>query len=196
MKKEYNPHVNHRKRLRDRFSREGADAFHPHELLELFLFDALPRVNTNTIAHALIDRFGSLEGVLTADVRELTKVKGIGIKTAEYIKKAYIDEMREMEEIFRRSPMVSFERASNYLISHMKTAKTDICHVFTDENHFVLDVSDGSPGIPDGAAGVIIGVKSDTVPLRTEEFERRGITVTDVIKVEGYDAVSIKKETK
>lgn len=194
MKKENNPNVNHRKRLRDRFSREGADAFQPHELLELFLFDARPRVNTNPIAHALTDRFGSLEGVLSADVEDLVAVKGVGIKTAEYIKKAYDEEMREMEESFLGGPMVSFERASNYLIWHMKKTKEKLCFVFTDEKQFIVKVCDGEPEVPDGAAGVIIGAAPEVQTIPMDVFDKCQITITDIIRVDGYDALSIKEE--
>ena len=70
-----NVHKNHRKRLRERFEREGADSFEVHEILELFLFDAIPRVNTNAIAHRLLDRFGNLNGVFSATEKELMTVK-------------------------------------------------------------------------------------------------------------------------
>lgn len=47
-------HAGHRERLRLRFLQTGAKGFQQHELLELLLFYALPRINTNNIAHSLI----------------------------------------------------------------------------------------------------------------------------------------------
>ena len=71
-------HAGHRNRLRLRFKKEGLNGFAPHEVLELLLTYAIPRVDTNPIAHALIHRFGSLHGVLEASPAELEQVPGVG----------------------------------------------------------------------------------------------------------------------
>ena len=78
-------HSGHRQRMMERFE-TGAEHFQDHELLEVLLYNAIPRSNTNPIAHALISSFGSLAGVFGASVRELMLVRGVGKKTAEYIK--------------------------------------------------------------------------------------------------------------
>lgn len=83
--KKSNPHEGHRERMRTRFEREGAEHFDSHQLLEMYLFFALPRRDTNEIAHRLIERFGSLEGVFLADHRDLVLVEGISDKTATMI---------------------------------------------------------------------------------------------------------------
>jgi DNA repair protein RadC len=75
-------HENHRERLRDRFLSEGLDGFEPHQALELLLFYALPRRDTNELAHSLIERFGSLSGVLDAHPAELEAVEGMGRASA------------------------------------------------------------------------------------------------------------------
>ncbi len=75
-------HEGHRKRLRDRFSAAGLEAFAPHEVLELLLTYAIPRRDTKPIAYALITRFGSLHAVLQASVQELMQVDGIGENAA------------------------------------------------------------------------------------------------------------------
>ncbi|MBR6186421.1 MAG: DNA repair protein RadC [Clostridia bacterium] len=71
-------HAGHRSRLRARYKREGLAGFAPHEVLELLLTYALPRIDTNLIAHALIEKFGSLSGVLEASPQELERVPGVG----------------------------------------------------------------------------------------------------------------------
>ena len=70
-------HDGHRQRLKTEFLARP-DSFPDHKLLELLLFYANPRSDTNPLAHELIDRFGSLAGVLDAPVEELCKVKGVG----------------------------------------------------------------------------------------------------------------------
>ena len=71
-------HKGHRERLKQRFLEEGLDNFTDIQVLELLLFYAIPRSDTNPIAHGLLDHFGSLSKVLESDVEELKKVSGIG----------------------------------------------------------------------------------------------------------------------
>lgn len=70
-------HEGHRKRTREEFLADPATV-HDHKLLELLLFYAMPRRDTNPVAHELLDRFGSLAGVLDALPDELCKVPGVG----------------------------------------------------------------------------------------------------------------------
>ncbi len=78
-------HDGHRQRKRDQFLAHGLDSMAEHEALELLLYYAIPRRDTNPIAHELIDRFGSLAGVLAAPWEELAKVPGVGPSAAALI---------------------------------------------------------------------------------------------------------------
>ena len=64
-------HDGHRQRAKERYGQVGADALADHELLELALFYAIPRQDTNETAHRLLKRFRSLQGVLQASPEEL-----------------------------------------------------------------------------------------------------------------------------
>ena len=75
-------HDGHRQRLKQRFLEEGLESFTDIQVLELLLFFSVPRQDTNPIAHALPDHFGSLYQVLEAPVEELRKVKGVGEQSA------------------------------------------------------------------------------------------------------------------
>ena len=77
-----NVHEGHRERLKQRFLEHGLDSFSDVEAIELLLFFALPRRNTNELAHALISRFGSFKGVMEAGIDELTEVAGVGKNAA------------------------------------------------------------------------------------------------------------------
>ncbi len=78
-------HDGHRHRMRERFRKEGLEAFAPHEVLELLLFYTRPRGDVNPLAHRLLDTFGNLRGVLEAPVDQLCTVSGIGEETAVLI---------------------------------------------------------------------------------------------------------------
>ncbi len=78
-------HEGHRKRMLERLEKD-ADGLQEHELLEILLYNAIPRKNTNEIAHALLDTFGGIDGVFRAGLDELSKVKGVGASTAAYLK--------------------------------------------------------------------------------------------------------------
>ena len=79
----------HRDRLRERLGRAGAEALSDYELLELYLFRTIPRQDTKPLAKALIDRFGSLAGVLAAPALLIEKVHGAGKIVAQDIKTAH-----------------------------------------------------------------------------------------------------------
>ena len=79
---EENIHKGHRERQKQKFLEHGLDSFTDVEALELLLYYAIPRRDTNELAHALLDRFGSFRGVMEAEAEELAAVPGIGQNAA------------------------------------------------------------------------------------------------------------------
>ena len=94
-------HKGHRKRMRERFYKYGAETFQTHELLEMLLYYGIPQGDTNPCAHELIEHFGGIKGVFEASVDDLMQVNGIGDSTATLI--ALIPELlRRYEEDIRK----------------------------------------------------------------------------------------------
>lgn len=83
---EKNIHHGHRMRMKHAMIENGIDGLNDHQILEIMLFYAVPKIDTNPIAHRLIERFGSLRNVLEADFDELREVNGIGDNAASLIK--------------------------------------------------------------------------------------------------------------
>lgn len=115
---EQNLHDGHRERMRKEFIENGFGEYTPdHKLLELLLFYCISRKDTNLLAHQLINRFGSLSGVLDASIDDLKKVKGIGDHAALLltaimpIARAYLKEKSELKPTFK-----TLEEIGDYLL--------------------------------------------------------------------------------
>jgi DNA repair protein RadC len=80
----------HRARLRRRLDAAGAEALSDYELLELYLFRTIPRQDTKPLAKALLERFGTLAGVLAAPAHLVEKVDGAGPAVAQDLKTAHV----------------------------------------------------------------------------------------------------------
>lgn len=81
-----NVHKGHRERVRKKFIQSGFDSFNNHEILEFLLFYSRPRIDTNVIAHRLIDKYHSISAVCDADIEDLKEVEGIDEASAVLIK--------------------------------------------------------------------------------------------------------------
>lgn len=95
-------HDGHRERLRARFAEHGLESFNELNALELLLCYAIPRRDTNELAHRLLDAFGSLSGVFQASMQELTSIPGIGENAAalilmvpQIVKKAHVSKAQK-----------------------------------------------------------------------------------------------------
>ncbi len=112
-------HDGHRERLRERFRREGLDNFNELYVLELLLFYCIPRVDTNPLAHRLLDHFGSLTGVLDASPQELEKVTGVSQSTSTFL--SLITQVGRYYQVKRSEPgeiLRTIEQCGNYLVPY------------------------------------------------------------------------------
>ncbi|MDE5619948.1 MAG: hypothetical protein K2I80_05440, partial [Ruminococcus sp.] len=64
-------HKGHRERFRQRFIDTDGNGFCHHEIIELLLFYAIPRVNTNETAHLIIEKAGSFSNIFDWSIEEL-----------------------------------------------------------------------------------------------------------------------------
>jgi DNA repair protein RadC len=74
--------LGHRKRIKERFIREGLDSFRDYEVVEFILTYALARKDTKPLAKRLLKALGSLRGIVEAPLEKLTEVKGLGEHSA------------------------------------------------------------------------------------------------------------------
>lgn len=103
-KKKKSIHTGHRSRMKSEFLARP-ESFPDHKLLELLLFYANPRGDTNPTAHDLMERFGSIAGVLDALSADLQKTPGVGehaavlLKTVKELSARYLTARTGVDEI-------------------------------------------------------------------------------------------------
>lgn len=68
----------HRRRLRERFKKNGLESFQDYEAVELLLTLAISRKDVKIPAKLALEKFGSFRGVLDAPLDELRKIPGFG----------------------------------------------------------------------------------------------------------------------
>ena len=144
-------HTGHRGRLRKKYIENGLSALADHEIIELLLFGAIPRQNTNGLAHRLYERFNrSLTELFNASPDMIRGVKGAGEQVIVLIKlinelHGYIDGRRG-ESGCTGSPDTWF----NCLRPHFDGARGELVYMLSMNSKYeylgVKKISSGSAG--------------------------------------------------
>ena len=121
------PHyAGHRKRLRDRFLKGGADALPDYEVLELVLFLGQPRGDVKPLAKALLERFGSFAEVISAEADDLKRIKGAGEAAVIALKCVQAAGLRLAQgEIIDRPVLANWKKVLSYCKASMAYDKNE-----------------------------------------------------------------------
>lgn len=124
-------HEGHRTRLKKQFSEHGGQGLNDIQFLEMLLYYAIPRRDTNELAHALLERYGSIRGVLDAPAGDLVAVPGIGDNAAQFL-----ETIREALKRYITSP----NKETNYIFSSSDAGKyfVPILRYETTEKVFLM----------------------------------------------------------
>jgi len=142
-------HKDHRKRLRNKYHASGIDAFHDYEALELLLTYAIPRGDVKPLAKSLLKSFGSIKGVIDADMADLENVSGVGFASAVALKLVkdlctlYLKQQAmEKPQITCTSELVNYCKAA---LGGLKDEQFRV--IFLDAQNRIIDVETIQEGI-------------------------------------------------
>jgi len=126
------PHyIGHRQRLKKKFFECGLRSFHDYETVEILLSYAIPRKDIKGLAKDLLERFGSLKGIMDAELKDLIAVKGISSHAAGLLKMVKEISALYLQEKAREKPQIT---CTGELLDFCKTALGGL----KDENFCVL----------------------------------------------------------
>lgn len=112
-----NIHKGHRQRLRQEYLQGGLDSMSDVKALELLLFYAVPRQDTNGIAHRLLTQFHTIHGVFEATVEDLMTLGGLTENAAVLVK--LVTDVARKSQISRASMegvLTTVKDCGNYLL--------------------------------------------------------------------------------
>lgn len=135
-------YIGHRQRLRERFLSDSI--FQDYELLEMLLFQSIPRKDTKPLAKKLLAEFGNLLNILTASETDLKKFK-LNLGTITTIKLVYSISLRITQHSMYEAPtLLNFEKVIEYCrvkLQHLKVEEFLVIYlnkknkVLKDETH-------------------------------------------------------------
>jgi DNA repair protein RadC len=143
----------HRKRLKQRFLTAGMEAFLDHEVLELLLIYAIPRQDVKPLANKLLREFGSLKGVVDAEIYDLNKVPGISEHTAVLFKLLKELAVLYLKQKAKEKPQIA---CTSELIDFVRTAMggkkdEEFCVIYLDAQNQIIEFETVQKGIANQA---------------------------------------------
>ncbi len=135
--------------LRDRLLTNGSDTLLDHELVEYLAALTIRRRDTKPLAKDLIETFGSLSALLTADGAAIKKVPGTDQNSVAALKVVQAAALRMISEPMREQPVLSsWQALLDYLradMAHLVHERVRILYL-NSKNRLIRDelISEGS----------------------------------------------------
>lgn len=114
-------HDGHRNRMRKRFLQHGLEGLEEHEILEMLLYYAIPRRDTNKLAHAILDEYNSLANVFEADASSLATIPGLGENSAILLSMvSHLSRAYDKSKLTQQALLHNTESIGQFAISLLK----------------------------------------------------------------------------
>lgn len=123
-------YIEHRKRVKERFRKEGLEGFDEKHALEMLLFYCVPRQDTKELAHRLLTYFGSFVAVLDATPEELERVPGVGegistfLSFRRQLERYYKDKKKKVS-----NPLMTVEDFGSVLAPKFDKQRNEVVYV-------------------------------------------------------------------
>lgn len=135
------PHfIGHRQRLKDKFNSLNGQGFADYELLELLLFQVIPRADTKPLAKKLLHEYGTLLGVVSAPESSLRKIKGVGLSVIHVFKLVHAFMNQSLKQTIQgKNALESWQQVIDYCsltMSHEQEEQLRI--LYLDQKNCIL----------------------------------------------------------
>lgn len=157
----------HRERLRNRFLADNGTAMPDYEILELILFDSIPRIDVKPIAKSLLAVFGDLNGVIAAPKERLLELPKVTEKVFYRLRLfAAVAGRMARAKVMDRSVLSSWTELMTYCKTVMAHRSTEAFRVlYLDRKNVLI----GDEAQADGTI--------DHVPVYPREVVKRALAV-------------------
>ena len=148
----------HRGRMRERLLSRGPEALADYEILEMLLFLGIPRRDTKPQAKELINRFGSLSGVLTAEPELLERLGGLPPEAVAALQLPQQAALRLAAAEARERPVLNnWDRLLEYFDTALAGAVPGQLRVLLLDNRNRLLADEAVDDAPDRVSQVVAG---------------------------------------
>lgn len=159
--KDKNLNAGHRKRVKERFIKEGnLDSFRDYEILELLLFYVYPMKDTKPIAKKLLAKYNSLHNLLNSRPEELMMYEGLTENVAVFLTMLPYISRRYMQSYYEKGMIIdNLKKAVDYLSALLKAQNYESMYLISLDLNKKLIASDR---ISSGSGDSVV-VNSDVV---------------------------------
>jgi DNA repair protein RadC len=132
--------LGHRGRLRAKFDQALGKGLAEYELLELILFQAIPRGDTKPLAKSLLQKFGSLAALLQADQGLILETPGAGLAVLHAIQLMHAVMVKALQHEMMDAPVLaSWQSVLDYCKTTMAYDKRETVRLlFLDRKNKVM----------------------------------------------------------
>lgn len=124
-----NLHEGHRDRMRQKYIENGSRAFTDHELIEMLLYYAVPRKDTNELSHRLIKRFGSYSAIFNADINDLCEA-GLSKNAAVFLNLVRDSGERYFTSTETKQRFLTVGDAAEFITKLLYSKKQEVLYIF------------------------------------------------------------------
>ena len=165
-------HDGHRDRVKKQFLEHGGSGMTEIQFLEMLLYYAIPRRDTNVLAHALLDHYGSLKEVLDAEPGDLQRIAGVGDNTVLLLKTVREALRRYVTEPIRETHYIcSHREAGDYFVHILQYERVEKVYLMC------LNGRGGVISCNEIASGTLCAVNINIRTLVDEAVRRRSASV-------------------